>query len=133
MPNPAIPIPAEMPHPAAASIADWAGSWKSAEITDPDIEDQKFTLVVEFEVVGEKLIGRVKDGPASFSIVDPKVAGNTVTFYYQSEISTSDPDKPKPYKQYFHGVRIGNTIKFRSWDDLGSTPIRFDARRTGAK
>jgi hypothetical protein len=49
-----------------ASSKDWAGSWNSAEITDPDYKDQKFTLVIEFELTGANLNGRVKDGIATF-------------------------------------------------------------------
>jgi hypothetical protein len=129
--NPAETLkPAEAPKPAQASSGDWAGSWNSAEITDPDYKDQKFTLIIEFELIGDNLIGRVKDGIARFPITDPKVTGNSISFYTQSEVTTSG-DKLMPYKQLYYGVRTGETIRFRSWDDLGGTPFEFEARRTG--
>ena len=110
-----------------ASSKDWAGSWNSPEITDPDYKDQKFTLVIEFELTGANLNGRVKEGIATFSIMDPKVTGNSISFYTQSEVTSGD--KLTPYKQLYYGVRTGDTIRFRSWDDLGGTPFEFEARR----
>ena len=45
-----------------ASSKDWAGSWNSPEITDPDYKDQKFTLVIEFELIGANLEWQGKRG-----------------------------------------------------------------------
>ena len=120
--------PAETPKAAQAFNTDWAGSWKSGEITDPDYKDQKFTLAIAFELIGDNLIGRVKDGMATFPIMDLKAAGNSISFYTQSEVTSGD--NLLPYKQQYYGVRTGDTIRFRSWDDLGGTPFEFEARRT---
>jgi hypothetical protein len=117
------------PNPAQASGADWAGSWNSPEITDPDNKDQKFTLVINFELIGSNLVGTVRDGAARFPVMDAKVTGNSISFYTQSSVTLGN--ELKPYKQFYSGVRSGDIIGFRSWDDLGGTPFAFDARRSG--
>ena len=127
-PPPAPPEPVA-PKPALVASVDWAGKWNSAEITDPDNKDQKFTLFMEFELIGGNLIGTVKDGAARFPIMEAKVTGNAISFYTQSEVTLGN--ELKAYKQLYSGVRSGNTIRFRSWDDLGGTPFTFDVRRSG--
>ena len=112
---------------ARPPVAVWAGSWKSPRITDPDFKDQKFTLIVEFEMIGANLVGRVRDGIATFTVIDPQITGDSVAFYTQSEVTTGGMNRP--YKQFYYGVRTGDTIRFRSWDDLGGTPFEFTARR----
>jgi hypothetical protein len=127
-PPPAPPMPVA-PNPAPIASVDWAGTWNSAEITDPDNQDQKFTLFMEFELIGGNLIGTVKDGAARFAIMEAKVTGTSISFYTQSEVTQGK--ELKPYKQLYSGVRSGNTIRFRSWDDIGGTPFTFDVRRSG--
>jgi hypothetical protein len=105
------------------------GKWSTAVLTNPYAENEKFTLVFEFEMFGEKLSGSVTDDGNRYGIFDGKVKGDVISFYTQSEVS--DGNETKPFKDFYDGKVKGDRIEFRRQDDLsnGGIPMNFVATR----
>jgi len=106
-----------------------AGKWSTLQLTNPYAENEKFTLVFEFEMLGDKLLGTVIDSGHQFAILGGKANGDVVSFYTQSEAILGD--ETKPFKEFYDGIVKGDRIEFRRQDDLssGGIPMKFVATR----
>jgi hypothetical protein len=121
--------PLSMPPSAPSLPITIEGKWSTPVLTNPYAENEKFTLVFEFEMFGEKLSGSVTDDGEHYGIVDGKVRGDVISFYTQGEVN--DGNETKPYKDFYDGKVKGDRIEFRRQDDLsnGGIPMNFVATR----
>ena len=106
-----------------------ACKWITQVFTNPYAENEKFTLLFDFEMFGDKLTGSVTESEYRFGIFEGKIRGDVVSFYTQSEVQTGN--ETKPFKTFYDGRVIGDRIEFRRQDDLpnGGIPLKFVATR----
>jgi len=132
MPAQAVTTSATQTVSTVDTAAMVVGTWNTGALTNPYDENEKFELIFESDKVGDKLVGTVRQGRATFGIFEGQIKGDVISFYTKSEVV--EGDLIKPYKELYDGIVKGDRIQFRMQDDLsnGGIPMTFVATRLAA-
>ena len=115
-----------------------AGKWRSNVFASPAGTAFRSILLIELLQNNDQLMGTVTESDpdgshaATFEIHDGKVAGAIVSFYTQSEVTTSDANRLQPYRESYLGTLqpTSSAMTMKRFTDIaGSEPESFVVKR----
>ncbi len=112
-----------------------SGAWKTSVMKSPFAENVFYSLVFQFEIVGDRVFGTVRtidrqSGRGStLGIKQGRVEGKVVTFITQSAYTNGQ--ELIPYQTEYHGIIRQDLIKFIRQNNVpsGEIPEEFIASR----
>lgn len=117
-----------------------SGNWSSEEMTNPFDDNDKYKLLLDFETMGNAIVGSLKmistvkgnDYAVKKGIMDGKVTDNAISFYTLEESFRGSENVS--YKNFYLGSILKDEIKFSLQSDRpwGFPGQKFLARRTSS-
>ncbi len=114
---------------------DISGVWKTAVMGSPYADNVLYSLIFQFERVGDRVFGLVKTSDrrsgreSRLGIRQGRIEGNVVTFITQS--TYTDGQDLIPFQTEYHGIIEQNQIKFIRQNNVpgGGIMEKFIAKR----